>query len=226
MMSSSEPPFTCKCNNGKIYATIQGLKQHQRRYCKGAPAPETFICNICERVFEKLCGLNQHKRHAHKDEYNAEKANENSRPAFSQYNWTKDEQKQLARIEATLDPTLPRKEIVRILSSNSNRTSNSIIKRRQRESYIQFVREYRESEQTTNNGSDHVSSASLNNSSHNNSFLNNSLLEAIHNIHIDDESEEDKVFSLALTSNRSDRKAVDMYCEHLIHKYNSKRKRI
>lgn len=143
-MSTSDNLCIC----GKSYSTLAGLKQHQRRYCKGIPSTEdNNKCQFCDKDFRSFQSLRLHQQKSHREQYNTNIASENKRSASAQFLWTEDEEKELAKAEALLETTVVT-EIINHLCTISNRSRDALIKRRRKASYQQFVSQFRQQQET------------------------------------------------------------------------------
>ena len=123
---------------GKVFTTNAKVKQHERRVCSIRsllPNNPNNECPTCKRKFPTYAGLRLHQSKAHATAYNAELE---AQSANARRNWTLDEERELAIIEAGLAGRSAT-EIIDELSKNSSRTRDAIKKRRQLASYQTLV---------------------------------------------------------------------------------------
>lgn len=145
---------------GNAYRSIQGLRQHQRRYCKG---PQTTVntCPTCQRSFSSFAGLRQHIRLAHPVIYNAEMEQES---AGRRLLWSKEEAHRLAAAEASSDFTTVTELLQHLQPLSNNRSIDAIKGRRKRRSYKALVAQLKNrsiAEEHEESATPHVNTASL-----------------------------------------------------------------
>ncbi|KAL3290408.1 hypothetical protein HHI36_023749 [Cryptolaemus montrouzieri] len=89
--------FQCDCGN--VYASRVNLRDHQRRFCRGA-GEQNNDCPYCNISFAIYRGMRQHLRHRHPQQYNAEMKEEvESRPMRLGL-WAEEEIEDMAIAEA------------------------------------------------------------------------------------------------------------------------------
>lgn len=127
----------CEC--GKRYATQAGLRQHQRRYCRGpVNVNDDRRCPHCGGEFASFAGVRQHMRTAHPVQYNEElqlEANPNRAGP-----WTVDDLRELAILE--LDSVGPVSNIG--IAASINRTVDAVKYRRKQGAYQAVLQQIRE----------------------------------------------------------------------------------
>lgn len=90
--------FTCAC--GKAYATERGRRDHERRYCRGAPGSGSSekTCQYCQRDFASYMAMRKHLSVAHPQQYNHELYVETESTNRRQL-WTDGELEEMSRLE-------------------------------------------------------------------------------------------------------------------------------
>ena len=122
------------------------LSRHLRTSCKAKPPDATtpvLQCPECNRDFKNLIGLSQHRRQAHKDQYNNDALNE-VRASKSGRNiilWPPDTTRRMATLEASYTGN----QVLNFLARKfPDRTKNAISCKRRRDSYKELVTHLRE----------------------------------------------------------------------------------
>lgn len=135
--SSANQMWPCrKCGN--IYATKAGEQQHFSKYCSKRP-DDTSNCPFCNASFPTYAGLRLHQKRAHPAQHNEALQEE---AVGVKKRWTADEEKELAKIEASMVGETAT-AIITALAEKSGRTREAIKGRRRMESYKTLVSFYR-----------------------------------------------------------------------------------
>lgn len=206
--------FVCDC--GGRYNTVQGLRQHQRRYCRGAPAENANLCSLCNVNFSTYMGYRQHLKRTHPQEYNENIQGEASRPNRL---WTEDEVNDLARAEAGYEG----EDLLAFLQSVSTRTLHALKNRRKLAAYKEKVARFREELSATRQP---VSSGDTSpGRSRVHSELDRKLRNYISELNdLSASTSQMKTYILNSTAVEAKEK-LDEWCDHLVDKYGRRRNR-